>query len=124
MCRIDHCSVDPCVIAFGADSILCKSGFIKSYSKPSNPGRAKNFTNPPDYQMYFDHTSSAQNAAQVANITRQVGDSTVSPPKGKVSIMNQTASQIVKDNSLEPSHRRPKSKLLDNSAAVTTRTTK
>ena len=38
------------------DSLLSKDGFIKSYSKPSNPSRAKNFTNPPDYAIYFEHS--------------------------------------------------------------------
>ena len=37
--------------------MLSKDGFIKTFSKPSNPGKAKNFTNPPDISTYFDGSS-------------------------------------------------------------------
>ena len=97
------------------DSILCKSGFIKTYSKPANPGRAKNFTNPPDYQLYFDHT----NANTLANIVKN--NQELSPPK----TMNKTGQYGKDGGSLESkdSYRRGNNKLLGPSDLPTTRTT-
>ena len=66
------------------DSILCKSGFIKTYSKPSNPGRAKNFTNPPDYQIYFEQSTGNNNNSVTKNHESH------SLPKNKTGLGNLT----------------------------------
>ena len=100
------------------DSILCKDGFIKTYSKPSNPGRAKNFTNPPDYQIYFDHAGLSTTTATGGG-KNQLNESHSPPTKNKQNMASLTQQgNFLKDGSGSLDRgdsnpfKRPNSKLL------------
>ena len=40
-------------LTVSAESVLSREGFFKHFSKPANPGKARNVANPPDYSVYY-----------------------------------------------------------------------